>query len=403
MRSTRIGGAVWRGRGGGNGPSPRRPPVHPARAVLLGLALAAAAVEAGAVPVGVPPAGPPLREVAARAGVRIGAAARAALLDSDPRYGAVLAREFDSLTPEVEMKWPRTQPEPERFDFRAADALVDFAEAHGMRVRGHTLLWADPARIPEYVSRAGGAGELRGLLRGHIAGVAGRSRGRLDAWDVVNEPLDPMGGTRLRANVFLEQLGPGYIAEAFRFAREADPSAALFLNEIGVLGGGRKFEALLALVRDLVAEGVPIDGIGLQGHIFAGLNTPSRGGVEQVVRAFADLGLAVELTEIDVSVGPEVPDRRALQARIVGDLLGGCLAVEACRGVTFWGFTDRYSWIDDFLGPGREPLLFDDDYRPKPAVEAVRSALGARAVPEPATLLALGAGLAALGARRRPA
>ncbi|MDJ0789479.1 MAG: endo-1,4-beta-xylanase [Myxococcota bacterium] len=340
-----------------------------------------------------------LRELADLAGVRIGAATQPALIQGDPTYAEILPREFGSLTPENQMKWVALRPDRDTYRFGPADELVAFAEANGMRVRGHTLLWSDPIRIPDWVSAIDDPVELQGVLDEHIDTVGRRYAGRVDAWDVVNEPLEIFGPPVLRDNVYLDLLGPDYIAQAFHAARAADPGAVLFLNETQVTSRA-KFDALYALVTDLLAQGVPIDAVGLQGHYLTGFNEPAPGFLQEMVQAFADLGLLVELTELDMPVTPLTPDRLEAQARSLGRVMSECLAVEACQGITFWGFTDRYTWIDSFLAPGLIPLPFDVDYQKKPAWFAAADALRARAVGEPA-LLGLAAILGLGCARRR--
>jgi endo-1,4-beta-xylanase len=377
------------------------------RALALPLAvlaptLALATTSAVAAPECDAPEACTLRELAARAGVRIGAAVVPELLDGDPdpEYPAVLAAEFDSVTAENDMKWRAIHPEPDRYDFAAADAVVAFAEANDMTVRGHTLLWHQALvhATPDYVLAISDPEALRALVADHIATVVGRYAGRVDAWDVVNEPL-VQGGGSLFPSVFLQVLGPGYIAEAFALAHAADPDATLFLNEVLLESNEATVDALLALVTDLLAQGVPIHGVGFQAHFFFP-ELLDADVLRERLQAFADLGLVVELTELDVALRQSVrPGRRAERQ---GDdyfaIARACLAVAACRRITTWGFTDRHTWYDDFFGPDKDPLLFDDDYAPKPAYEGMREAL---ALPEPDPgLLAAAALLSLLGARR---
>jgi endo-1,4-beta-xylanase len=335
-----------------------------------------------------------LREVAALAGVKIGAAAVPRLLEDDPLYGPALARDFDSVTAENAMKWDALQPAPGRYEFGAADDLVAFAEAGGMAVRGHTLIWDQETidSTPAYVTGTEDPGELRALLEDHIRTVVGHFRGRVDAWDVVNEPFETFSG-RLYGNVFLEKLGPDYIADAFRIAHEADPDAKLFLNETQIGFSTAKAAAVLAFVKDLLADGVPIHGVGFQMHVpFAPDPIPGE-FVREKLQAFADLGLVVELTELDVGIRNQ-EDELEVQGQHYFDLVAACVRVETCERVTTWGFTDRYTWYDSFFGPDRQPLLLDVDFERKPAWFGVRDALALRAIPEPGSGLLLGVGLA---------
>ena len=337
---------------------------------------------------------PPLRDLADRSGVRFGSAVMASNLRDDANYGPVLAREFNSLTPFVEMKWGTIHPEPRRYDFTQADALVDFAAEHHMRVRGHTLVYGhvvDPPN-PEYLSEVTNAAELRAMMADHVRTVAGRYRGRVDAWDVVNEPLRAFGRSSradgLSDNVFSRVLGPGYIAEALRLAREANPGAQLFINEFGVLDPGAKQDRYFRLAKELRESGAPLDAVGFQAHMVPLVGPPTpREQVSATLRRFASLGVKVEITELNVftrtrgsllTLGLTYDVERALQrqAEVYADITTACLSVPACRGVTLWTFTDRYrTTIERLTHVDDIPLIFDRDYHPKPAAFAVREAL----------------------------
>jgi endo-1,4-beta-xylanase len=287
---------------------------------------------------------------------------------TEPRYGATLAAQFDSLTPENAMKWGPIHPEPDRFDFGPADDLVDFAEAHAMRVKGHALVWH--RQLPAWVEPLAPA-RLRAAMAEHIGAVVGRYRGRAAAWDVVNEAVADAGGL-LRDTVFSRRLGAGYIAEAFRIAHEADPGALLFYNDYGAEGLGAKSDRVLALVRGLVARGVPIHGVGLQMHLRAD-RPPRPGQIRANIRRLAALGLLVAVSEMDVQVRMlpgDRPARLAVQRRVYRDVVGACAAEPGCHAVTFWGVGDAHSWID-----ADAPLLFDESLAPKPAYFGVLEGL----------------------------
>lgn len=328
-----------------------------------------------------------LREIARAAGVRIGAATQPGLIAGDPRYAPTLASEFDSITAENQMKWDALQPTQGNFQFGPADELVAFARANDQRMRGHTLLWANPIRIPDWVETAPDAETLRGWLDTHIRTVVGRYKDDVDAWDVVNEPLENFSSDFFD-NVFSDLLGRDYIADAFRIAHEADPEATLFLNEVLLENPNTpRFQNFYDLVVDLLADGVPIHGVGFQGHLIQNIVDPDPEAFRAAVQAFADLGLVVEITELDVAMPTGDVD---LQGETVYEIMSACLSVTACEGITFWGFTDAHTWIDGTLGPGLVPLPFDDDYARKPAYEGARRALLerlARTVPEPSLLL----------------
>lgn len=312
---------------------------------------------------------PPLRTLADARELRLGSAVNVTAL-ADPDYQTVLAREFNAVTAETAMKWNAVEPEPGVFERSAADELIAFAEQHGQQVYGHTLVWHK--QVPEWVAHGRfDNDQLREVLHDHVRSEVSYFRGRVWAWDVVNEPLAEDG--TLRDSLWSRRLGPGYIADALRWARSADPDAALFLNDYGIEGINPKSDAMYALVSRLLADGVPIDGVGFQVHW--GLRPLPESMLANLER-FAALGLDVVISELDVRV-PEPPtdvDLRS-QAILYGQVVEVCLAVPRCVSVTVWGFSDAYSWV-----PGRYPdsgsaNLFDENYRPKPAFQAVAEAL----------------------------
>jgi endo-1,4-beta-xylanase len=308
----------------------------------------------------------------------IGAAVDPLVLATDPAYRETLAREFSAITPENAMKWGPVHPGEREWRFEPADQLVAFAEAHRMRVHGHTLVWQ--AQLPDWVTRALSARNVARAMATHIETLVGRYRGRVAAWDVVNEALG--AGGRRRRTVFFRALGPDYLAEAFRLAHAADPAARLYYNDEGVEGGGWKSDALYALVRGLVDRGVPIHGVGLQMHLDAGARgRPTPDAIAANVARLAALGLEVRISEMDVRIRrvrrrrPE--GRLAAQRAVYHDVIAACARVPGFAGVTFWGLTDAHSWIDDRFGED-DPLLFDAAYAPKPAYFGVRDALATR-------------------------
>jgi endo-1,4-beta-xylanase len=311
----------------------------------------------------------PLRDAAAASGTWVGAAVSSDLLRQEPLYAATFARHFDYVTAEWEMKWDPIQRQPGVYDFSGGDRIVGFAEEHGMNVKGHTLVWH--GATPRWVDELSPP-ELRIAFEDHIRTVAGHYRGRVAVWDVVNEAIDDTTGG-LRDTVFLRALGPGYVAEAFRLAREADPDALLVYNDYGGEGLSRKSDAIYDLVRGLKADGVPIDGVGLQMHISAA-GYPPAADIEANVARLADLGLLVNISEMDVRIGTLAGDMAAKlerQREVYREVVGVCVSHPRCHAVTFWGFTDAHSWIDS---EGDDPLLFDEQYQPKPAFFGVQDA-----------------------------
>lgn len=349
-----------------------------------------------------------LREAAAHAGIYFGLATKPSALGTGSPSAAVIAREFSSLTPENDMKWSALSEAPGVYDFTRSDSLADFAAAHDMRLRGHTLFWGRPNGPPQWIdatvsSAPDPAATLRGLMQEHAQTVAGRYAGRIETWDVVNEPLELLGAGIDADTLFTRVLGERWVDEAFHLAAVADPGALRFLNETNVESNPAKFEALLALAGRLVADQVPIDGVGLQAHFLQA--RPNRAQLEAQLTALGDLGLLVELTELDIPLYLFAADPEPLQAQAAAyaDVVNACLAVPACRGITVWGLTDADTWVDSLfpfsIARPTRPLLFDEALAPKPAYDAVVAAL--LAVPEPGPAAQLALGLALLGAFRR--
>jgi endo-1,4-beta-xylanase len=315
-----------------------------------------------------------LKDAAVASGKLVGAASQSAFL-GDARHAEVLGRHFNYLTAEYEMKWGAIERTRGVRSYSGADALVGFAQSHGMQVKGHALVWH--GSVPTWAETLSPA-DFRAAFESHIRAVAGYFRGRVLAWDVVNEAV-PDSGSGLRDTVFRQKLGDGYIADAFRLAREADPQALLFYNDYGGEGLSQKSNRIYDLVKSLRASGVPIDGVGLQMHVSAS-GRPSDADIAANLRRLADLGLRVNISEMDVRV-KDVPGstqvRLDTQKSVYHSIVALCVAEPRCDAVTFWGVSDAHSWIDDFYGPD-DPLLFDEQYAPKPAFYGVLDALGRR-------------------------
>lgn len=353
------------------GQQPRRPP---------GTRRSSAPTHAGRQPLPPPPTALPaggettLREAARRSGRRFGVAVEPALLERDPIYRALVAREASSVTPENVMKWGATEPRRGQFTFGPADALVAFAEEHGIGVRGHTLVWHQS--LPVWVRRLEGEA-LRAAMLEHVRAVAGHFRGRVYAWDVVNEAIADGTSGKLRADSPFTALGPSFLEDAFRAAHEADPEALLYYNDYDAEAVGPKSDAVFALVRGMKERGVPIHGVGLQMHLDP-RRLPSPEGIRENLIRLTAIGLNVSFTEVDVPVGAIEGDpagKWAAQRKLCRTYVGLCFQQDGCDGVTFWGLIDRYSWLNDpqwerIRGPGpHEPLLFDVGYQPKPAFQ----------------------------------
>ena len=315
----------------------------------------------------------PLRTAAAGAGKLVGTAVPSALL-ADGRYAGVLARHFNYLTAEYEMKWGAIEATRGQNDFSAGDAIVAYGQAHRMLIKGHALLWHNS--VPSWVPSLS-AVDLRAAVEGHIRSVAEHFRGRVRAWDVVNEAIAD-NGAGLRDTVFKQKLGDDYVADAFRIARQADPQALLFYNDYDGEGLNPKSDRIYDLVQSLRTQGL-IDGVGLQMHLAAS-NRPSDASIAANLGRLANLGLLVNISEMDVRIrdlpGP-LPSRLDAQKAVYHSSVALCVAEPRCDGVTFWGFTDAHSWIDAQFGAD-DPLLFDEQYGAKPAYYGVLEALQRR-------------------------
>ena len=322
---------------------------------------------------GAPPLGD-LRKAAAAAGKLLGTAVDAVALRDDASYAALLAREFDYVTPENATKWGPLAPGAGVYDWAAADAIVDAAAAHAQAVKGHALVWHQ--QTPSWVTDAMTADQLAAAMKAHIETTLAHYRGRMRAWDVVNEAVDTTTATGYRESLFWQKLGPRYIEDAFRWARAADPDVLLFYNDFGIERLGAKSDATYAMLRDLLANGTPIDGIGFQSHLSIH-RYPADDDLRANFRRFAELGLRVNVSELDARtlLMPGTQDARWQAQRIAfQQVVGACVVEPACDAITFWGFTDRFSWINADADPD-DPLPFDRNYMPKPATNGILDGL----------------------------
>lgn len=317
-----------------------------------------------------------------------GAAVNPKLLYQDDRtYRAALARHCRIVVPEGGLKWAGLRPSSSTFDFHLGDLVANFASAHGMAMRGHTLVWhlAMPAWTREIATPA----EAGRALELHIETVVHRYRGRISSWDVVNEPLpeDPGPPWQLRDTIWQRLLGDRYVDLALRLAAAADPTAAMVINEYDLEFCGARFErkraAVLHLIERLRADGVPLHGLGLQAHL-RGERDIDRAGLRRLLRRVKALGLDVLVTELDVmdhALPADIEARDAAVATRVQQLLE--VIFEECTpsAVLTWGLTDRHAWIPEHFrrsdGFPSRPLPLDADYLDKPFMKILRN-LGAR-------------------------
>ncbi|GAA5522148.1 endo-1,4-beta-xylanase [Aliifodinibius salicampi] len=321
---------------------------------------------------------------------------------------SLIRKHFNSITPENEMKWARIHPEPDEYNFEAADQFVTFGENRDMFIVGHTLVWH--SQIPDWTFLDENGDELdsKALLKrmkDHIDTVVGRYKGRVDAWDVVNEAATWSDG--LRQSKWLEIIGEEYLGKAFQYAHEADPDAELYYNDYNLWAPDKR-ETVVKMVKRLKENNVPIHGVGMQGHY--GLESPSLKQIEESIKAFSELGVKVMITELDVSVLPSRddvnvsynPDERQGAEADVPEALNPYTEglpdsvqqqlknryvelfelfkkhQDKIGRVTFWGLHDGGSWLNNFPIPGRTnyPLLFNREYQPKAAFHGVLEAAG---------------------------
>lgn len=314
-----------------------------------------------------------LRQAAERSNKLLGAAVNVTALHDDSTYGQVLAREFNYVTPENAMKWESLEATRGTHTWEDADAIVQFAEQHGQSIKGHALVWH--RQLPTWVDSSLSADELGAALKTHIETTLAHFHGHVRAWDVVNEAVDESTATGYRDSVFWEKLGPAYIEDAFRWARAADPDVLLFYNDYGIERMGTKADLTYAMIRDLVKKGVPIDGIGFQSHLTTH-RYPADSDLRANMRRYADLGLKVNISELDSRTldVPGTQDSRWQAQRVAfQEVVGACVVEPACEAVTFWGFTDQYSWLNG--DTPEDGLIFDRNYAQKPAYDGVLSGL----------------------------
>ncbi|MDR3776454.1 MAG: endo-1,4-beta-xylanase [Terracidiphilus sp.] len=334
-----------------------------------------------------------LQAHASKHGLVAGAAVVVRALDGDPAMQKLIAEQYGMIVPEGELKWRALRPAQDQFDFAQSDALFAFAKEHHLLVRGHTMVWHNS--VPDWLQNSSKELDVRKLLVDHIHTVAGRYRGRVHSWDVVNEAILPADGREdnLRKSFWFERIGPDYLDIAFRAAREADPQAKLTYNDYGVEydkpDESVRRAAILSLLRGMQKRNVPLDAVGIQAHIKAGSPFSVGKGLAEYIESVRQLGLEVYLTEMDVNEDDllfnDVAQRDKEIAKTYHDFLSVALANPAVKNLLTWGVSDRRTWLND--GPThhrKQPnrpqrsLPFDDAYRPKETFFAIRDCFDAR-------------------------
>jgi endo-1,4-beta-xylanase len=357
-----------------------------------------AACSSNAPPTLAPPVTASLKE-AFEGSFLVGAALnQAQFTEQDQRGVAIVKAQFNTVTPENILKWEHVHPRLGEYVFAAPDQYVAFGERNGMFIVGHTLVWHQ--QTPRWVffdanNNRVSRDTLLARLRDHIHTVVGRYKGRIKGWDVVNEAVDEDGS--LRKSLWLEIIGPDYIAKAFQFANDADPQAELYYNDYSVENAPKR-NGIVALIKSLQAQGVRVTAVGLQGH--NNLTWPTVAQQDTTIAAFAALGVKVAITELDIDVLPRATGAQTADVSVsaaasgalnpyaagLPDSVQQALAKryadlfdvymkhrDVITRVTFWGVADGDSWLNGWPVRGRTsyPLLFDRTGQPKPAFEAV--------------------------------
>jgi endo-1,4-beta-xylanase len=321
---------------------------------------------------------------------RVGAAVSTSqILGEEPAALELVARQFSAISPENLLKWQEVHPQPEKFNFDPADRYVEFGQKHRMFILGHTLVWHNQTPAWVFEDDAGRPLDRDALLKhmqSHIRTVVGRYKGRINSWDVVNEAIEEDGTPRKTR--WREIIGDDYLEKAFQFAHEADPQAELYYNDYNEWQPTKR-RAIKQLVSRLKSNGVRIDGLGLQGHW--GLDYPSADEIEAMFQDYGDLGVKLMITELDVTVLPDAQRARGaditrneslrhkldMQQRLAkryAEIFRIFVKhADTLDRVTFWGVGDSQSWRNYWPLRGRHdyPLLFDRQFKRKPAFEAV--------------------------------
>ena len=316
------------------------------------------------------------------------------ILGLDPKSATIVNREFNTITPENSLKWMFIQPKPNKFNFKAADMYVEMGLKNNMYIVGHALVWH--AQLADFMQNIDNSAEARKHVDNHINRLVSRYKGKIDAWDVVNEAFEEDGS--FRASVFYKNMGENYIEEVFRITEKADPDADLIYNDYN-LYKPEKRAAVLKMVNNFKSNGTKINGVGVQAHW--DLKSPSLEEIEQIILDIHAEGVSVSFTELDISVLPNpwemvgaevtqnfskfegdpkmnpypngLPD--AVQEKLAKryqDIFNLFVKhSDKINRVTFWGVMDKHSWLNDWPIKGRTnyPLLFDRDYQPKVAYE----------------------------------
>ncbi|KAG8859344.1 hypothetical protein FRB96_004559 [Tulasnella sp. 330] len=285
--------------------------------------------------------------------------------------------EFGMQTPGNAMKWDTIEPTQNVFSYTHGDDTVTWAKGNGQTIRGHNFLWYN--QVPSWVTAGNFANAtLIAIIQNHIANEAGHYKGELYCWDVINEPFNDDG--TWRADVWYNTIGPAFVPIALIAARAADPTVKLYINDYNIESIGAKSTAHYTLAQSLLAAGVPLNGIGCQGHLIVG-ELPTTASVVANYARFAALGLEWAITELDIRMTlPETTALLTQQATDYATIVSACVESSACVGITTWDTSDDYSWIPGVFAGQGDALLFDSNKQPKPAYYSTANVLAAATV-----------------------
>src|SRR5215469_8709884 len=333
-------------------------------ATVASMAIGSTAAQAALAP------GTPLKTLAQAAGGRYFGSDMTGNLLSQSTVTQLQSQQFDMVTPGNEMKWDTTEPSNGTFNFSPGDQIVSYAKSNGEQVRCHNLVWQ--SQLPSWVSSLP-SNQVQSAMETHITTEAGHYKGECYAWDVVNEPFNSDGS--FVSDPFFNAMGSGYIADALRTAHAADPNAKLYLNDYNIEGQNAKSNAMYSLAQSLLAQGVPLNGIGFESHFILG-QIPS--DMQANMQRFANLGLDVAVTELDDRIAlPASSANLQQQATEFSAVVQDCLKVSRCVGVTQWAVGDADSWVPGAFSGQGAATMFDQNYNPKPAFTAVQNTLAA--------------------------
>lgn len=313
--------------------------------------------------------------------------------ETDSVMAAIIGNDFNSITAENIMKSVHMHPQKDTFNFEMADKFVALGEKHDMFIHGHTLIWH--SQLSSWFYQIEDSLEFASVTEKHVKDITKHFKGKIDSWDVVNEALNEDG--TLRNSIFLKKMGEGYLASAFKWAAEIDPDADLYYNDYNMTNTEKR-KGAIKMVKNILDQGIKVDGIGMQGHWH--LNSPSLEEIEQSILDYSALGVKVAITELDVSVLPNpwdlvgaeisqnfensegmdpykqgLPD--SIQVKLANrykDIFNIFLKhKDKISRVTFWGVSDRQTWLNGFPIKGRTnyPLLFDRELKPKGAYDSI--------------------------------